>query len=576
MSIFYFIYAKDPYVKSNKTYCLNKDRNHIKEEYNEIIINNIFEAKKIIYTQNLDKIPIFYNQNDNNIDPKLYDKKYLKKAPRVAIPKYYLNIKPILSDIKYLFIKDVPTTKVPNIIPNYTSNDLGVYYVIKNLILKNKYSIFVINYKECLFRKQSKKTLLKTINKGKDNTIFLSSFISNDSKTGRPISSDRTFLNKPKFHLKNRIQYVHNIYRRLKDDFDISDIENLYKKIINLEKKKEDNEELLKDVEILKIEENEKDIFLSSLKSPFIGNRTQGDKEEEINKKMENEIDIKSLNKEEKIKTINNSRIDIAKAVNAKIKFLQLKNAEMERKHPLNLYGNNLKIKNNNMFNLFLNFYDIENNKESYHSMKNKNKNMLNKYFPDRFLNPKKYRQYLINSPFLKSLKKGKKTLNPFISIKNNYTINNIKTLGTNKYNNILKENEPIMPNKKIYNFKETYKFLIGIKEREIRKQLRQKIFNKTNTFYQQFKTLNYATKNRSNFKKSGAFAFSSFSGSNFDKADNEWKELADYELQNSYIHSFFNSNLMKKINSDYKKKQLTLKSCTTFKEIAKCPHIYT
>ena len=120
------------------------------------------------------------------------------------------------------------------------------------------------------------------------------------------------------------------------------------------------------------------------------------------------------------------------------------------------------------------------------------------------------------------------------------------------------------------------FSFLIGIKEREIRKQLRQKIFNKTNTFYQQFKTLNYATKNRSNFKKSGAFAFSSFSGSNFDKAENEWKELADYELQNYYIHSFCTSNLMKKINSDYKKKQLTLKSCTTFKEIAKCPHIYT
>ena len=113
------------------------------------------------------------------------------------------------------------------------------------------------------------------------------------------------------------------------------------------------------------------------------------------------------------------------------------------------------------------------------------------------------------------------------------------------------------------------------MKKKENKNYLRQNIFNKTNTFYQQFKTLNFATKNRSNFKKSGAFAFSSFSGSNYDQTENEWKESADIELQNSYFNSFFASNLMKKIQSDYKRKLTTLKSCTTFKEIAKCPNIY-
>ena len=65
------------------------------------------------------------------------------------------------------------------------------------------------------------------------------------------------------------------------------------------------------------------------------------------------------------------------------------------------------------------------------------------------------------------------------------------------------------------------------------------------------------------------------FSGSNYDKTENEWKETADIELQNSYLNSFIASNLMKKIQNDYKKRLSNLKSCTTFKDIAKCPNIY-
>ena len=569
--LLYFIYAKDPYVKSNKTYCINKDRDHLKEEYNELIINNVFGAKKIIYTQGLEKIPIIYNKNDTNIDPKLYDKKILKKSAKIAIPKYYLNIKPIISEINYLFIKDVPNTKIPNIIPNYTGNDLGVYYVIKNLILKNKYSIYVINYKEFLFNNNYKKQSNNKY-KTKDNNNILNSFISNDSKNGA-ISSDRNLLNISKKQNENNELIIHSIYKRLKNDIDIIEIENLTKKIINLELKKEENENLLKDDDILKNYENENDIFLSTLKKPFIGNRTRNDKEK-IDTKME--TDIKSLTKT-KEKYEEDSKIDISKAVNEKIKFLKKKNEEIEKKHPLYLYADKLKKKNNNMFNLFLNFYDIGNNKEKKYKLKYKNKSMLNNYFPDRFLNPKKYRQYLINSPFLRTLQKIEYSLNSFNPIKNENKINNIKTLQNKRPINFLNNKiNSFSPNKKLYSFKETYKFLKGMNEKENKNALRQKIFNTTNTFYQQFKTLNYATKNRSNFKKSGAFAFSSFSGSNYDKTENEWKESADIEVHNSYIHSFFASNLMKKINSDSKKKQITLKNCTTFKEIAKCPNIYT
>ena len=70
------------------------------------------------------------------------------------------------------------------------------------------------------------------------------------------------------------------------------------------------------------------------------------------------------------------------------------------------VYLSDGKKKKKNMFNFFLNFYDLENNKKANLKINQDNKKMLYKYFPDRFLNPKKYREYLIKSPFLKTLQK--------------------------------------------------------------------------------------------------------------------------------------------------------------------------
>ena len=558
--LFFFTYSNDHFVKSNKIYCINRDKNNIKEDYNEIIINKIFGAQKILYSKNFRKIPIFYNKKNNNIDPKLYDIKSIKKLSKIAIPKYYLNIKPILSDINYLFIKDVPKLKIPKICPNYFPNDLSIIQILKNIILKNKYSIYVINYKECMPGKyHRKKSSKKLINKSKDNNI-LNSFISNDSKN-IPLSSDRN--NSSKYH---DIHNIHSAYRRLKEDIDIYDVENLVQNLINKETKNDESESFLEDIEKSENYENRRDIFLSTLKKPFIGNRTK--KQEKLFKIAEDGVLILDKAKKE-IKSENTSqeKIDITKALHNKIIFLKKKNEEIRKKYPLNLYIKDKKSKNKNMFNLFLNFYDVGN----YNISNDKNKNMLNNYFPDRFLNPKKYREYLINSPFLKVLQNIESSEQSQKSI---FKPNIIKTLGA-KQNNYAIINNSFSPNKKIYSFKETHNFLIGMNKKENRNDLRQKIYNKTCSFYQQFKTLNYATKNRSNFKKSGAFSFSSFSGSNYDKTENEWKDFEDTELQNSYINSFYSSNLMKKIKSDFKKKQWKLKNCTTFKEIAKCPNIY-
>ena len=47
---------------------------------------------------------------------------------------------------------------------------------------------------------------------------------------------------------------------------------------------------------------------------------------------------------------------------------------------------------------------------------KSENKNVVNKYFPDRFLNPKKYKDFLLNNPLLKTMKKIEHYFNSFSS----------------------------------------------------------------------------------------------------------------------------------------------------------------
>ena len=561
----YFIYEKDHYVKSNKLYCLNKDKNHIKEEYNEIIIKNIFGAKKLIFTKNIEKIPFFYNKKNNNIDPKFCDKKNLRKQTKIFVPKYYLNIKPIITDINYLYIKDLPKSKIPNIIPNYYPNNLNILYIIKDLILKDKFSIYIINYKECIFKKELSNK--NNSNKSKENDI-LNSFISNDSKNREVIyRNDKNILNISRLEPNSMYNNRHSSFRRIKYDNDIYDLENLVKKIINTEIKKGELDNNLNDIDYIKNYENEKEIFLSTLKKPFIGNRTQ---KEIVYKKIKKQDLSLDKVKEDELDEIN-KKIDFSNSINKKIKFLKKKNEEMKKKYPLHLYINNKKQKNKKMV---LEFYDLENNKENNYKLKYENKNFLNKYFPDRFLDSKKYREYLLNSPFLKILQNFETSLisKDFIKYRNKTKNKYSKKLFIQ--NNSIKE-KAFSPNKKIYNFKETHKFLLGMQKNDDWNDLKQNIYDKTNNFYRQFRTLNFATKNRSNFKKSGAFAFSSFSGSNYDKDENEWKETAHIELQNSYFNSFFASNLMKKIKNDYKKKQNTLKSCITFKDIAKCSNIY-
>ena len=575
----YFIYAKDPFVKSKRLICLNKDRKQIRDDYREIIINKVFGAQKIVTSYQLSKESQLIGKS--NINNKFIDKKRIKKLSRIIIPKYYLDIKPIFYKINYIYAKDIPSSKIPNIIPNYLANDFRIYSIIKNIILKKKFSILVINDKDYALeeRERSHHKKRKSENQ-KDNKNILSSFISASSKNGTS-DTERNKLNLSKMH------FMHNEFRRIKEDIDINDVEQLVKKIMNKQQKKgaEEAEETIENLfEKYHKNNNKKDIFLSSLKQPFMGNRTKTTKFRRNTAHMASSGG-KSVKSDDRTKGAYANRIKIPKDLEQKLEYLKMRNKELNMKYPLSQYMVKRK-KNLNKHNLYLNMDDDEFDFEKFKKMrdngfifkaKSENKNVVNKYFPERFLNPKKYKDFLLNNPLLKTMKKIEHYFNSFSTREKkhkNITFDKIDTSEDKKCIRLTKEQ--LSPNPRIISFKETYKFLIGHNKREDLDDFKNNIIYKTLTFYRQFKTLSEANKNKSNFKKSGAFAFSSFSGSNFDKSVNEWKE-AEKEIKNSYNNdSFLSSNLMKKINSENKRRQFTLKNCTTFKECIKCPNVYT
>ena len=563
--LLYFIYEKDPMVKSKRIACIKKNRKEIKKNYNYIIINKVFGAQKIISSNQLLK------------KETTLEKKQIKNLSTIMVPKFILKIKPLFDSLNYIYVKDMPSSKIPYCIPNYYPNDLSIYSIIRDYLIKKKYSILIIKNKNYVYEEKKTKRKISSnfTQKSKDkkennNVLNLNSFISGSSKNAT-ISSERNYINLSK-------RNMHNEFRRIKGDIDIRDMENFVKKIISIESKKEGIDPLLNYIDSLK---NRKDIFLSSLKKPFIGNRV---------KTAKNRKDLIDKYKSDKIITENDDElykknIDITKAINEKIKFLRIRNKELEKKYPLKLYLKKIKRKRNNRFNVYLNIDEDEYNFDTHESNKElktnpksenkKNKNTLNNYFPYRFLSPKKYSDFLINNPFLKTVEKIHNYFDSFEYKGNrNNNLTKTKTLEEKKHINRIKENISFSPTKQIHSFKETYKFLIGYDKKENKNNFKKNLINKVNLFYRQFKTLYDVTNSRSNFKKSGPFAFSSFSGSNFDKTENEWKE-AENEILYSCNNNSFSSNLLKKINLEKIKKLSTLQNCTTFKQIIKCPSIY-
>ena len=152
--LLYVTYSKDPFVKSTKQWRINKDLKKVKRDYNEHIINNVFNATRLILSRDLSKyLP-------NIISNKLYEKTK-EKLSRIAIPKYRLILKPVIAKrINYIYIKDVPIMKIPKIIPNYSTQDKKIYSLIKNFILKNKLSILIINGKSVPKKIKNRKNIL--------------------------------------------------------------------------------------------------------------------------------------------------------------------------------------------------------------------------------------------------------------------------------------------------------------------------------------------------------------------------------------------------------------------------------
>ena len=495
--LLYVTYARDSSVKSTRAICLNKDIKKVKADYNEYIIKNVFEAKRLIFSRDLNKyIP--------NISSKIYEQTQ-QKLSRIAIPKYKLIIKPILTKkINYIYIKDVPNTKIPKLIPNYSNYDKKLYSFIKSFLLKKKFAILLINGRK-VPKERNTKYLSKEISRDYN---MLNSIKTNSSDDEENITNSN-ILYLSRYYNNSFIKEKNKRYKNR----EINDIEYLLGKLtkfkteeINLDEQFEEiaNKNNLESLNT--IYENENEIFLSTLKKPFIGNRD----------------DLKLKNEK------NKHRVGFA---SSKTKFKS--ENDLALLYNMKCFNKKDKNKKNKKFKLFLdlskdefNFLNKDNNKQN--DNEEKGKNIFKNYFHDRFINPKKYKEYLIKSPFLKTL----------VNLKDSFTNQKISKSSSKERN--ISSNSSEKSN--INSFKDTYKFLLEINKKERREELVDDLINKANKIYMQLKTMTDMEKKRINFKKSGAFAFTFNRGINFDKRDNEW------DVTENYFNLYKNNSFKKPI----------------------------
>ena len=530
--LLYVIYNKDSSVKSKRASCLKKDINKIKGEFNQYIIKNVFEAKRLIFSRDLNKyIP--------NVSSKIYEKTQ-EKLSRIAIPKYQLIIKPILTKkINYYYIKDVPNIKIPKTIPNYSNYDKQLYLLIKSFLIKKKISMLLINGRKVPKEKNNKKNLSREISR--DNNMLNSLRSNSSDELGSVSNSNLLYLSR---YLTNNNNFILTNNKRNKNK-DINDVENLLGKMTTFKTEENNSEEILEENSNKKnfeglntIYENTNKVFLSSLKKPINGKREGLKlKNENINRKNEN-IDIKN-------KLTSENDLVLLYNMNCFKKKEENKNKNKKFKLYLDLNKDELNYLRENDKNI---------NEE-------KEKNIFKNYFHDRFIDPIKYKEYLIKSPFLKSI------------VKMHTSFTSRKEMNNNKKDiNIVSNSSD---NRHINPFKDTYKFLLELNKKERRDEIVNDIINKSNKIYKQIKTITDMEQKRINFKKSGAFAFTSFKGISFlDKKENEWDVTEQY-FNNYRYNSFKNSNIMKKINRTNLQKEEYFKNCFNSKEILKSPNIY-
>ena len=540
--LLYVTYSKDSFVKSKRAICLTKNIDRVKEDYKEHIIKNVFNAKRLILSRDLNKyLP--------DLSPKIYEKAK-EKLSRIEIPKYKLNVKPVISKkLKYIYIKDVPIIKIPKIIPNYSKQDKGLYSIIKSLVVKKKYSILLINGKRVPKDNKNKKDLSKELSK--DNNI-LYSLKGEDSDEDDYTLNNSSLLYISRFY--TNFNFINKNFRNKKNK-DINDIESLIYRIkLNTEEKKSENNDTEKNIlpsnldsSLNTIKENDSEVFLSTLKQPFIGNR-QGKglkhvkfkgsqrSEESDNKERDNQLLLYTL------------------------EFLSEDNRNEENKK----------------FKLFLDLnedeYNFKKDKEKEKQRLSKDKqNIIKNYFNERFIDPEKYKEYLIKSPFIKTVY----NISDSFYHQNKSNNNKIYPLLNNNLTENKKSNYSLSFNKnKKKSFKATYEFLLGQNKKEKRDELINHLVNKSNKIYSQIKTISEMEKTRNNFKKSGRFAFTSFNPINLGPGENEWDINENY-FRAYHENTFRNSNLMKKINRENFKKDEYFKKSTTFNQILKSSNIY-
>ena len=294
------------------------------------------------------------------------------------------------------------------------------------------------------------------------------------------------------------------------------------------------------------IKENDSELFLSTLKQPFIGNR-QG--------KGLKHVKFKGSQRSEE----SNNKKRNEQLLLYTIEFLSKDNKNEENKK----------------FKLFLDLnedeYNFKKDKEKKKQRLNNDKqNIIKNYFNERFIDPEKYKEYLIKSPFIKTVY----NISDSFYHKNKSSNSKIYSLLNNNLTENKKSNYSISCDKsKKKSFKATYEFLLGQNKKEKRDELINHLVNKSNKIYSQIKTISEMEKTRNNFKKSGCFAFTSFNPINLGPGENEW-DINDNYFRAYYESTFGNSNLMKKINRENFKKDEYFKKSITFNQILKSSNI--
>ena len=508
----YIVYSKDiatiaKHAKKLLTF------NEIRNMFNNLINNNF----NFIGTMEIMKdIAVYYKHRGNN-------------NPKNEFSNLE-NIKPVLKEkINYIYAKDIPNDILPNCIPKYYLLEEKILNCIRDFTNKRKYmKISRFDKSNQIGQKIKKKRQYYDSNKIKGNILTnITLFVSRDK-----FDSDRSLEIK---ETKRR----HNSYRRVKNDYDIDDIEMVVEKILGGLQDKNDKEnnniKYTKKISRKIIRERSKRVY-SMIQTPY--NR--------LKQKESFFQSSKSINR----KVLNTNELN-KKVFKTSLKHVGITTSKNVVRFIKRIHGNNLTLnKDNNIRNNIIIKEEQKNFKNLVNMNDPKNKTVKNRNTMNK--NGRKLIRF-------DGLNKERSNLEQKLLIKS--TTNNI--------------------NSNSFKVKSSNDSLFSHKIKNISKFIDQTNKNKysINNYFSLKKFHSFSTKNASKpkkvkFNESRKKAFNSYCVMNFEDKDvNIWENnKIDTGIINVAVKTSF---LLNKIGNSYKKDIKSIRNCISLKKLIKYPLIY-